>query len=69
MNPLQETRIDMPTVTRAVVEGIRQYKKQESSWCVSVLAYCGIGGMLITLLVFNASMIKSLAAIENKLGV
>jgi hypothetical protein len=65
---MQETRIDMPTVTRAVVEGIRQYKKTESNYCITMIIH-GLGiTLLISILIFNVSMMKDIASIQNKVG-
>jgi hypothetical protein len=61
----QETRIDM---THAVVEGIRQYKKTESNFCISMLIHCLAIALLVSILIFNISMMKSMDAIENKVG-
>lgn len=59
----QETRID---ITRAVVEGIRQYKKTESNYCITMIIHCLAIALLVSILIFNVSMMKGIAAIENK---
>ncbi len=61
----QETRID---ITRAVIEGIREYKKTESNYCITMIIHGLAIALLVSILIFNISMMKSMDAIENKMS-
>ena len=63
-----DTRIDMPMIRRAVAEGLQEYKENNSSACLSIVASLVSWGMLIAILVFSSAILKDVAEIKNKVG-
>jgi hypothetical protein len=68
VNPINNANTDTSMMRRAIVEGLQEYKERNSTVCLNVIVFSLNLGILITILIFCASILEDVASIKNKVA-